>query len=186
MNPLVSISIGLREIAAHKFRTALSMLGIVLGVSSLIATMALTRGIEDGTRIFMQQMGGLELVSIVNKEPSSRKFEFANLSPGRTLLDAEAIRRSATFISHVSPEISLATAVATAAGVPFDGIWLEIDPAVASARVAARRGDASDADGAVVRLQATFDTGPIAWAHVAADGGADTVAVQAAEILSRH
>jgi len=116
MNPLVSISIGLREIAAHKFRTALSMLGIVLGVSSLIATMALTRGIEDGTRIFMQQMGGLELVSIVNKEPSSRKFEFANLSPGRTLRDAEAIRRSATFISHVSPEISLATAVATDGG----------------------------------------------------------------------
>lgn len=116
MNLLVAISIGLREIAAHKFRTALSMLGIVLGVSSLIATMALTRGIEDGTRIFMQQMGGLELVSIVNKEPSSRKYEFANLSPGRTLRDAEAIRRSATFISHVSPEISLATAVATDGG----------------------------------------------------------------------
>ena len=116
MNLLVAISIGLREIAAHKFRTALSMLGIVLGVSSLIATMALTRGIEDGTRIFMQQMGGLELVSIVNKEPSSRKYEFANLSPGRTLRDAEAIRRSATFISHVSPEISLTTAVATDGG----------------------------------------------------------------------
>jgi putative ABC transport system permease protein len=116
MNLLVAISIGLREIAAHKFRTALSMLGIVLGVSSLIATMALTRGIEDGTRIFMQQMGGLELVTIVNKEPSSRKYEFANLSPGRTLRDAEAIRRSATFISHVSPEISLNTAVATDGG----------------------------------------------------------------------
>ena len=116
MNPLVAISIGLREIAAHKFRTCLSMLGIVLGVSSLIATMALTRGIEDGTRIFMQQMGGLEFVSIVNKEPSSRKFEFANLSPGRTLRDAEAIRRNASFISHVSPEISLNTAVATEGG----------------------------------------------------------------------
>ncbi len=116
MNPLVAISIGLREIAAHKFRTCLSMLGIVLGVSSLIATMALTRGIEEGTRVFMQQMGGLELVSIVNKEPSSRKYEFANLSPGRTLRDAEAIRRSATFISHVSPEISLNTAVATEGG----------------------------------------------------------------------
>jgi putative ABC transport system permease protein len=116
MNPLVAISIGLREIAAHKFRTCLSMLGIVLGVSSLIATMALTRGIEEGTRIFMQQMGGLELVSIVNKEPSSKKYEFANLSPGRTLRDAEAIRRSASFISHVSPEISLNTAVATEGG----------------------------------------------------------------------
>jgi putative ABC transport system permease protein len=116
MNPLVAISIGLREIAAHKFRTCLSMLGIVLGVSSLIATMALTRGIEDGTRKFMQQMGGLEFVSIVNKEPSSKKFEFANLSPGRTLRDAEALKQSANFLSHVSPEIFLSTAVATDGG----------------------------------------------------------------------
>ena len=116
MNPLVAISIGLREISAHKFRTCLSMLGIVLGVSSLIATMALTRGIEDGTRKFMQQMGGLEFVSIVNKEPSSKKFEFANLSPGRTLRDAEALKQSANFLSHVSPEIFLSTAVATDGG----------------------------------------------------------------------
>lgn len=116
MNPIIAISIGLHEIAAHKFRTALSMLGIVLGVSSLIATMALTRGIEEGTRTFMRQMGGLELVTIVPKEPSNNRYEFSNLSPGRTLRDAEAIRRSAPLISHVSPEISLNTAVATSGG----------------------------------------------------------------------
>jgi putative ABC transport system permease protein len=116
MNLFIAISIGLREISAHKFRTALSMLGIVLGVSSLVATMALTRGIEEGTRKFMQQMGGLEFVSLVNKEPSNSDFDFANLSPGRTLLDAEAIRRSANFISHVSPEIFFSTAVATDGG----------------------------------------------------------------------
>jgi putative ABC transport system permease protein len=92
------------------------MLGIVLGVSSLIATMALTRGMEEGTRIFMQQLGGLELVNIVYKEPSNRAFEFANLSPGRTLQDAETIRQSAQFISHVSPEISFGTAVSTEDG----------------------------------------------------------------------
>lgn len=116
MNVFIAISIGLREIAAHKFRAALSMLGIVLGVSSLVATMALTRGIEEGTRKFMQQMGGLEFVSIVDKEPANADFDFANLSPGKTLLDAEAIRRSANFISHVSPEISFSTAVATDGG----------------------------------------------------------------------
>jgi len=116
MNLFVAISIGLQEIAAHKFRTALSMLGIVLGVSSLVATMALTRGIEEGTRTFMKQMGGLEFVSIVPKEPSNKSYEFANLSPGRTLRDAQMVRQSAPLISHVSPEISLTTAVATDGG----------------------------------------------------------------------
>jgi putative ABC transport system permease protein len=112
MSILVAFQIGIREIAAHKFRSFLSMLGIVLGVSSLIATMALTRGIEQGTRTFMQQMGGLELVSIVNAEPSTLLFDFANLSPGRTLRDALAIRNAANLISHVSPEINFNTAVA--------------------------------------------------------------------------
>jgi putative ABC transport system permease protein len=111
MNFFVALQIGLREIAAHKFRSFLSMLGIVLGVSSLISTLALTTGIERGTRAFMQQVGGLEYVSVVNKEISSAKFEFWNLSPGRTLRDAMAIKATAPLISHISPELGLGAAV---------------------------------------------------------------------------
>jgi putative ABC transport system permease protein len=105
MNIFVALHIGIREIAAHKFRSFLSMLGIVLGVSSLISTLALTTGIERGTRAFMQQVGGLEYVNVINKEISSGKFDFWNLSPGRTLRDAMAIRAGAPLISHVSPEL---------------------------------------------------------------------------------
>jgi putative ABC transport system permease protein len=111
MNFLVAIQTGMREIGSHKFRSALSMLGIILGASSLIATMALTRGIEEGTRTFMQQLGGLELVRIAEKEPSVEMFEFSVLSPGRTLRDAEAIIENAPLISHVSPELVLRTTV---------------------------------------------------------------------------
>ena len=113
MNLLVVVQIGIRESAAHKFRSVLSMLGIVLGVSSLIATMALTRGMEEGTRTFMQQLGGLELVTIAEKNPSSLKMDFANLSPGLTLRDAEVIRESASLISHVSPEIAINSLVSS-------------------------------------------------------------------------
>ena len=113
MSLLVVFQIGIREVAAHKFRSVLSMLGIVLGVSSLIATMALTRGMEEGTRTFMQQLGGLELVTIAEKNPSSLKMDFANLSPGLTLRDAEVIRESASLISHVSPEIAISSLVSS-------------------------------------------------------------------------
>lgn len=116
MSWLVALQIGLREIFSHKFRAFLSMLGVVLGVSSLIATMALTRGIERGTRVFMQQVGGLELVSVVPQEPSARKFEFADLSPGLTLRDARAIRDAASLISHISPEITLGMGVSRGDG----------------------------------------------------------------------
>ncbi|MDX2080606.1 MAG: ABC transporter permease [Terrimicrobiaceae bacterium] len=119
MNLLVALQIGLAEIGAHKFRSFLSMLGIVLGVSSLIATQALTTGIEVGTRKFMEQVGGLEFVAVQNKEISGRMFDFWNLSPGRTLRDAAAIRSAAPLISHVSPEISNG-AVIQSAGGPTD------------------------------------------------------------------
>jgi putative ABC transport system permease protein len=115
MNILVALQIGLREIAAHKFRSFLSMLGIVLGVSSLISTLALTTGIERGTRAFMQQVGGLEYVGVVSKEISNAKFDFWNLSPGRTLRDAMAIRGSAPLVSHVSPELAFGAVVSAQA-----------------------------------------------------------------------
>lgn len=113
MNFLICLETGLREIAAHKFRSFLSMLGIVLGVSSLIATMALTAGIEKGTRTFMQQIGGLEFVNVQNKEISNAMFEFWNLSPGRTLMDARAIMASVPNVSHVSPEMTQGALVAS-------------------------------------------------------------------------
>lgn len=116
MSFLVALQIGFREIFAHKFRSFLSMLGVVLGVSSLIATMALTRGIEEGTRFFMQQVGGLELVKVVPKEVSSEMFEFSNLSPGLTLRDARSLRGSATLVSHISPEIALVMSVSCGDG----------------------------------------------------------------------
>ncbi len=105
MNIGISLANGFREILSHKFRSGLSMLGIVLGVSSLVATLALTSGIERGSRAFMQQMGGLELVRIVDQEISNENLEFWNFSPGRTLQDAYAIQNSSPLVSHVSPEL---------------------------------------------------------------------------------
>jgi putative ABC transport system permease protein len=40
MNFANAIAVGLKEIWAHKFRSALTMLGIILGVSSLIGMSA--------------------------------------------------------------------------------------------------------------------------------------------------
>jgi aminoglycoside phosphotransferase family enzyme/predicted kinase len=60
-------------------------------------------------------------------------------------------------------ERTAAEALAARAGVPFKGVWLEEDPETLRQRIAARRGDASDADVAVLEQQLKLDPGAIGW-----------------------
>ncbi len=68
-------------------------------------------------------------------------------------------------------ERTRAAEVAAKAGVPFEGVWLQTDPALMRERVDARTGDASDADAAVLETQLTRDPGDITWALT--EAGAD-------------
>ncbi|MGH6883182.1 MAG: AAA family ATPase, partial [Hypericibacter sp.] len=67
-------------------------------------------------------------------------------------------------------------AVAAKAGVGFAGFWLEAALPILEARVAGRRGDASDATVAVVRRQQDYETGPMSWMRVDAGGPLDATA----------
>jgi aminoglycoside phosphotransferase family enzyme/predicted kinase len=78
---------------------------------------------------------------------------------------------------HPEERESFAT-VAHDAAVPFTGIWLDAPLAALSARVAARRGDASDATPEIVDRQSRADPGPLDWTRVdASRSPADTLAV---------
>lgn len=60
-------------------------------------------------------------------------------------------------------EREAAEAVAAKAGVPFEGLWLDVPKEVAQARVASRKVDASDANPEVVERQFGYDLGEIIW-----------------------
>jgi len=77
-------------------------------------------------------------------------------------------------------------ALATKLGVPFQGLWLEAPPARLIARVQGRTGDASDATGAVVRLQLSGDIGPLTadWRRIDAGGSAAATLRKAREVLA--
>lgn len=59
--------------------------------------------------------------------------------------------------------------VASAARLPFAGIWLEAPESRLVRRVEARRNDASDADARVVAKQLAEDPGPMTWHRIPAD-----------------
>lgn len=103
MNFWNSLAIGLREIFSHKFRSILTMLGVILGVASLLTTFALIEGLAKNSQEFMSQMGGVERVNIVSQEVPADQVLLADTSPGRTVLDAEAIKSASNLVSAVAP-----------------------------------------------------------------------------------
>ncbi len=108
-----AILVGLREIFANKFRSLLTMLGIVLGVSSLVAMAAITKGMENGMKEAMIALGGLDKALTREAPVPTWQSHLADQAPGRTLRDVEALRRSAPLIRMVSPEMALERPILT-------------------------------------------------------------------------
>jgi uncharacterized protein len=80
---------------------------------------------------------------------------------GRLLDAGRTVVLDAVFLG--SDLRAAAEGLALEAGVPFHGMWLEGQADQLRARLDARRGDASDADAAVLEEQLTRDVGPITW-----------------------
>lgn len=93
-------------------------------------------------------------------EASARVFAELAALAGAAVAAGHAVVADAVF---QRPEERAAIAAA-AAGRPFTGIWLAAPLAVLAARIARRRGDASDADAAVLAATAARDPGPVTWA----------------------
>ena len=93
---------------------------------------------------------------------------------GRLLRAGRSVILDATFLA--AELRARAEAAATAAGVPFAGIWLDAPLETLEARIAGRQGDASDADVAVLRAQMARDEGPMSWTRMDATAPAETTA----------
>jgi putative ABC transport system permease protein len=102
-----TIAVGLKEVWAHKFRSILTMLGIVLGVASLVGMAAIIKGMENGMRETMIAMGGADKMLVEQEDVPAEQEHLADQAPGRTMADAEALRNSATLLSLVSPEMAI-------------------------------------------------------------------------------
>ncbi len=121
MNLWLGFLVGLKEIWAHKFRSFLTMLGVILGVASLLSMFSLTAGIAKGMREYMKQIGGIERVGVINADVPPEQEGYFEISPGRTVVDAEAIQRSAPLVSHVTPVSSLPSAALQRSNQSFRG-----------------------------------------------------------------
>lgn len=107
MNLWNAIVVGLKEIWAHKFRSILTMLGIILGVASLVAMSAMVKGMENGLKETMIAMGGADKVLLEQQAVPAYQEDRADEAPGRTMHDVLALRKSAPLLRLASPEMAL-------------------------------------------------------------------------------
>ena len=107
MNLVNAIIVGIKETWAHKFRSVLTMLGIILGVASLVGMAAIVKGMENGMKEAMIAMGGADKVLLQQQPVPVYQEHLADEAPGRTMLDVMALRNSAPLIRVVSPEMAM-------------------------------------------------------------------------------
>ncbi|HAB18150.1 MAG TPA: ABC transporter permease [Verrucomicrobiota bacterium] len=100
-----AIAVGLKEIWAHKFRSLLTMLGIILGVSSLVAMNALVQGMENGARESLTALGGVAKVRVEAQPVPVEQRHMRDLAVGVTMNDVYALRSSAPEAAKISPEM---------------------------------------------------------------------------------
>jgi len=132
MNLWLGLLIGFKEIWAHKFRSFLTMLGVILGVASLLSMFSLTAGIAKGMREYMEQIGGIERVEIDTEDVPPEQEGIAEISPGPTVADAEAIAKASALVSYVTPVSELSGCAISRANQSFrgsvSGCWPDFVP----------------------------------------------------------
>lgn len=95
------------------------------------------------------------------QEASAKVYAAVLERAGQALRAGHSVVLDAVFARP--QERQAAEDLAKKTGVPFDGLWLDVPKEVAQARVAARKGDASDATATVIERQFEYDLGEITW-----------------------
>jgi putative ABC transport system permease protein len=106
MNFINLIGISLRALANNKFRALLTMLGIIIGVASVIAMLAIGQGSKQSIQSEISKMGSNMLMI----QPGSNLFRGARMSSSSTqtlvLNDYNAIIKECPDISAASPMVN--------------------------------------------------------------------------------
>jgi putative ABC transport system permease protein len=123
-----TITVGLKEVWSHKFRSLLTMLGIILGVASLVGMAAIIKGMENGMRETMVAMGGADRVNVDQQDVPAEQEHLADQAPGNTMADVTALRGCAPLMRLVSPKMDVDDVIVTRGDKTFRawdaaGVW---------------------------------------------------------------
>jgi putative ABC transport system permease protein len=103
MKFLESIEMAVKTLTANKFRTALTMLGVVIGNASVIAVVAIGQGAKQFTQQQLEAFGPNQLTIYASEENSTG---LSNEAAEIVLSDVTAIIEQAPAVREIAPQIS--------------------------------------------------------------------------------
>ena len=116
MNTAEALHTAFTNLAAHKLRSALSMLGMIFGVGAVIAMLSIGAGAEREAMTLIDRMG-LRNIMVRDKEIDRDKLdEIRKKSLGLSRRDMQAIREGVPGVELVAPRVDVDTYKIMAAG----------------------------------------------------------------------
>jgi putative ABC transport system permease protein len=109
MNLIDSLQMAWKTLTVNKLRSGLTMLGIVIGNSSVIALVGIGQGVQSYSLTQLESYGSNLLSVLASLEGEGGLGEEISLL---TLTDAEAIATQAPDVQEVAPQISMQAVVA--------------------------------------------------------------------------
>ncbi len=104
-----TISLGLKSLLLHKLRSALTTLGILIGVASVVAMLAIGEGASQAAQEQIKRLGSTNILIQSVKPPqdenSSQQSAFRAQSYGLTYMDADKIET--TLKQHINEIVSV-------------------------------------------------------------------------------
>ena len=91
------LKVAINAILSNKFRSFLSMLGIIIGVAAVIIMMGIGQGSKQSVRAELSKMG-TNLRGGVRRDPSSMQT--------LKMADYQSLLSDATLVTHISPEVT--------------------------------------------------------------------------------
>jgi putative ABC transport system permease protein len=111
INLLWTLKIAIKALQSNKMRSALTMLGIIIGVGAVIAMLAVGTGASQRISDQIQSMGSNLLIVMPGSTTSGGVRMGAGTQPTLTLGDANAIKKECPTVAYVGPSLSGAAQV---------------------------------------------------------------------------
>ena len=97
------IKVAYRSLSKNKMRTFLTMLGIIIGVASVIAMLAIGQGSKQNVQASIASLGTNSIMIFPGSSNQGGVRGGAGSTSTLTVDDADAIRVRCDLIDHVSP-----------------------------------------------------------------------------------